>query len=242
MLKYTIAIIVMFVVSLSSLPSAVAEAEGQAEGQTIAGTIQIVATKVKTEGAKSDKEVIVYLEKVEGEFKLVPPAKPAIIDQKGLVFVPHILAVQKGTTVTFKNSDAADHNVFCVDKCCKLVDDINSKKPKFLDLGNFPGGKEASYTFTLPGAGVILCKLHPEMAAYVVVLESPHFTVAIIDGETQSATFSISNVPPGKYLLKTWNKRTESPGMAIEVAAADVTDVKIEMARKKKKPRKKRKK
>lgn len=205
------------------------------ESQTVSGTVQVVGTKVKTQGAKSDKYVVVYLEKVGDQVYPAPPSEPALLDQIALVFVPHVLAVQKGTTVEFLNSDTTDHNVFCVDECCKLVEDLNSKKPEFLNLGNFPGGAKASYTFNLAGEAVMLCKLHPEMAAYIIVLETPYFTVAEIEESSQSASFSVANVPPGKYIVKTWNKRCESPEQEITVGDDGAAEVAVELQRKQRK-------
>ena len=161
------------------------------------------------------------------------------MDQKGLVFVPHVLPVRQGTSVDFINSDSTDHNVFCVDDCCALVEDINAKKPKFLDLGNFPGGQRASHTFTIPGEAVVLCKLHPEMAAYIIVLETPFFTLAQIDADTQSAHFSIDNVPVGNYILKTWNKKTVSVEKAVTIT--DGTDVQADITLQKKQRRRRKK-
>ncbi len=184
---------------------------------SVSGTIQVSGTKVKTTGAKSGKDVVVYLEKVGGGDYPPPPEEHAVIDQKNLVFVPHVMAVQKGATVDFVNSDTTEHNVFCVDECCKIVGDLNARKPKFLDLGNFPGGAKASHTFTIPGEGVMLCKLHPEMSAYIIVVESPYFTMAEIDGDSQSAKYVIPKVPPGEYTLKAWHKKLTVPEQTITV-------------------------
>lgn len=203
---------------------------------SVSGTIQVTNTKLKTEGAKSDKEVIVYLERVDGA-KMPPPTDHAVLDQSRLVFIPHVMAIQTGTTVDFVNSDTTDHNVFCVDDCCKLVEDITKKKPAFLDLGNFPGGKTASHTFLAPGEGVMLCKLHPEMAAYIVVIDTPYFTVAEIDGTSQTAGFTIENVPPGNYVMKTWNKRCESTEQEITVGTGESAGLKIDLQRKQRKRR-----
>ena len=205
---------------------------------SVSGTIQVTNTKLKTEGAKSDKEVIVYLERVDGA-KMPPPIDHAVLDQSRLVFIPHVMAIQAGTTVDFVNSDTTDHNVFCVDECCKLVEDITKKKPAFLDLGNFPGGETASHTFSTPGEGVMLCKLHPEMAAYIIVVDTPYFTVAEIDGTSQTAGFTIENVPPGNYLLKTWNKRCEPTEQVITVGAGEDAGLSIDLQRKERKRKRK---
>lgn len=209
------------------------------EVYTVSGAVQVTNTKLTTEGAKNQKAVVVYLEKI-GEQKYPEPSdKPVVLDQKGLVFIPHVMVIQKGTTVEFLNSDTTDHNVFCVDDCCKIVEDINGKKAKFLDLGNFAGGQKASHTFNIPGESVMLCKLHPEMAAYIVVLETSYFAIAEIDGATQSAKFSIENVPAGKYVVKTWNQRVESAEQEIVVGNGSADDVKIDLKRKQRKRRRK---
>lgn len=207
------------------------------EAATVSGSIQVSGTRVKTTGAKNEKIVVVYLEALGDAEHPAPPEAHALIDQANLVFVPHVLAIQKGTTVDFMNSDTTDHNVFCVDECCRLVQNIESKKPKFLDLGNFPGGQRASHTFTIPGEGVVLCKLHPEMSAYIVVVDTPHFCVAEIDDASQSATYSIENVPPGAYVLKTWHKKCEAPDQTITVAEDEDAEADIELQRKQRRKR-----
>ncbi len=204
---------------------------------TVTGKIQVQGSKVKTEGAKSEKDVVVYLEKV-GEVKYpAAPKKHAVIDQLSLVFVPHVLAIQKGATVDFLNSDTTSHNVFCVDDCCKIVEGLKGKKPKFLDLGNFAGGAKASYTFNVPGEAVMLCKLHPEMSAYVVVLDSPYFVLAEINAETQSAQYIIDKVPPGEYVLKVWHKKLAAPEQNVSVTDGGASEADVTLAKKERKRR-----
>lgn len=205
---------------------------------TVSGSIHIKGTKVTTEGPKSRKEVVVYLEKVGEQAYPSAPTESVLLDQKGLVFIPHVTAIQKGTTVDFLNSDTTEHNVFCADEACVLVGDVNGKKREFLDLGNFAGGEKAGHTFNLAGEAVMLCKLHPEMAAYIIVLETPYFTVAEIDGATQTASFSIDAVPAGKYVVRTWNKWCESIDQELEVGENDASDLRIDMQRKQRKRRK----
>src|SRR5271169_228412 len=72
-------------------------------GGAVAGTIE---GKVSG-GANS----VVYVDTIQG--KTFPaPAKPYLMDQKGLMFQPHVLAIQVGATVEFQNSDTVQHNVF----------------------------------------------------------------------------------------------------------------------------------
>ena len=202
---------------------------------TVSGSIHINGTKVTTEGPKSRKDVVVYLENVGEQAYPSPPTESIVLDQKGLVFIPHVMAIQKGTTVDFLNSDTTEHNVFCPDEACQLIENINSKKPEYLDLGTFAGGEKASYTFNRSGEAVMLCKLHPEMAAYIIVLETPYFTVAEIDGATQTASFSIEDLPPGKYVVRTWNKWCESQQQEITVSDDGADALTIDLQRKQRK-------
>ncbi len=66
--------------------------------------------KISVFRARRSADVVVYLADVPGTFK--PPADHPRMDQKNLVFVPHVLPVVVGTTVEFANSDNVKHNVY----------------------------------------------------------------------------------------------------------------------------------
>jgi plastocyanin len=176
---------------------------------TVSGVIRVEKARVKTSGAKSFKDVIVYLKPlVPGMYP--PPAAHAVMDQKGLVFIPHVMAVQRGTTVDFLNSDHDRHNVYF------LYDDTGET----LDIGTWGPGQTVSHTFEKAGLVITLCQLHLEMAAYILVLEYPFFTVSGVDAETRSAGYEIRGVPAGKYELGAWHKKLKMKGGAVEVAVA----------------------
>ena len=180
----------------------------QAAGGTVSGTVHVWKARAKTEGPKNDKSVVVYLEGL-------PSASPAdarlSMDQKGLVFLPHVLAIEKGTTVDFLNNDPEKHNVYF----------LYDKTGETLDLGTWEQGQTVSYTFKETGNVIVLCKLHLEMAAHIVVLDNPFFTVAEIDGETRKARFKLDNIPPGKYILKAWHKKLKMKGKQLEVTVEE---------------------
>ncbi len=157
--------------------------------------------KVTAKGAKHAGDAVIYIDKVPGQ-TFEPPEEHAEMDQKNLVFIPHVLPVLAGTTVDFLNSDDVLHNVFTPDKCAE----------KF-NLGTWPKGQVRSYTFKKLGCeSVLLCNVHPEMEAYVVVLETPYFAVSAKDG-----TYEIKDVPAGKYTLKVWHERLKGKEAAVEV-------------------------
>ena len=191
---------------------------------TITGTIKLFRAIAKTKGPKSSKDVVVYLEKV-ADNNFPAPVRSTLVDQKGLVFIPHVLVVQKGTPIEFRNSDNDKHNVYF------LYDEVSgkTKKTKTLDMGTWMPGQQRSHTFKEPKEVITLCKLHLEMAAYVVVLDNPFFTMASIDAETRQASFTIKNVPPGKYVLKTWHKKLKLMGgsQAVSVETGKATNVEL---------------
>jgi hypothetical protein len=128
-------------------------------------------------------------------------------------FVPHVMAVLKGTTVVFKNSDAVRHNVFTRD-----ADQYN--------LGTWGQGESKSHAFNEVGVIHQLCNVHPEMGALVVVLDNPYFAVSGDDGK-----FSIENVPPGTYTLKSLSEKAGETTRQVTVTAGASTNVRIDLGR-----------
>ena len=131
---------------------------------TVAGVIDVHKARVKTRGAKSFKDVVVYLEPLAPAV-YPPPVEHAVMDQRGLVFIPHVMAVQQGTTVDFLNSDHDRHNVYF----------LYDKTGDTLDIGTWGPGEAVSHTFKETGLVITLCQLHLEMAAHILVLEYPVF-------------------------------------------------------------------
>ncbi len=156
-----------------------------------AGLAQITG-RIVTDDSKIryKANTVVYIEYVEAIFS--PPEKNPIVDQLGLKFVPHVLPVVVGTSVDFLNSDDVLHNVFSPDSCAG----------KF-NLGTWPKNETNTYKYEKIGCeAVLLCNVHPEMEAYVIVLQNPYFAVSDEEG-----TFKIENVPPGEYTVKVWNEK-----------------------------------
>jgi plastocyanin len=147
--------------------------------------------------------VVVYL---EGNL----PSKPvtATMDQKGRRFVPELLVVPEGSTVSFPNLDAIFHNVFSL------------SKPKAFDLGNYPKEQTRLVTFPKPGVVYVYCHLHPNMAAAVVVTPNRWCATASPEGK-----FSLAGVPAGKYTAVAWHKAAgyfRTPVEVVERRASEV--------------------
>jgi plastocyanin len=158
----------------------------------------VVSGTVVVKGVKSSADAVITLE--SPGLELSPPAEPVKIDQKGFRFIPHVVVVQTGTTIRFLNNDPEPHNVY-------------SPEGRY-NLGTWPTGDTRDHVFKKPGVYSQLCNIHPDMLAFVVVVDTPHFAVTDAKG-----AFAIRNVPPGKYTLVAWHEKKDGFEREVEVVA-----------------------
>lgn len=155
-------------------------------GSSVHAASGVVQGAVTVAGGRSAANVVVSL--MAPGLAAAPPRTPIEMDQKRFLFVPHVLPVVKGTTVRFLNSDKEDHNVY-------------SPQGGY-NLGTWPPGQTRDQVFDKPGVYTQLCRIHPDMEAFIVVLDTPYFAVTDENGR-----YAIKNVPAGEYTLRTWGKR-----------------------------------
>ena len=168
-----------------------------------AGTIQ-----GKVSGPKG--ESVVYVETIAG--KTFPaPTEHAGMDQKGLMFVPHVIVIMAGTTVDFQNSDSVNHNVFWPS--------VAGDKKLGHNLGTWPHGEKRSFKYDKPGVVPLLCNVHPEMEAYVIVSPTPYFAKADSAGE-----YKIENVPDGTYTVTAWKEGAKPHSNQVTVSGTTKAD------------------
>src|ERR1700693_6614272 len=120
--------------------------------------------KVSVQGIKSAENIAVYVD-VIADKKFDPPKDHVVVDQRKMAFLPHVVAVQQGTTVDFLNSDPVGHNVYWPS--------ISGNKKLAHNMGTWPQGQKKSFQFVDPGVAAMLCNVHPEMSGYVVVVQTP---------------------------------------------------------------------
>ncbi len=155
-------------------------------------------------------ESVVYVEAPAGKTFPTPTQEP-VIDQKGLMFQPHIVAVQQGTTVQFLNSDSVAHNVFWIS--------VGGNKKLGHNLGTWPQGEKRPFKFDNPGAVSLLCNVHPEMSGYVVVSPTPYFAKTDKSGE-----YKIENVPDGSYSVTAWHEGAKNQSKPVTVTGDSNAD------------------
>jgi plastocyanin len=196
----------MMTTSMKALIPAIACAVLLSARVTWAGDIQ---GKVNVQGLRSAENVAVYVDTIPGK-SYEAPAKHAVVDQSHLKFVPHVIVVLKGTTVDFLNSDSVGHNVYWPS--------VSGNKKLARNLGTWPQGQSKSFQFNDLGVAPLLCNVHPEMSAYVVVVSTPYFAVTDKEGQ-----FQIKDVPPGHYTLKTWSEAGKPTTQAVDVSGASAS-------------------
>lgn len=153
---------------------------------------------------------VVYVDSIAGKSFPAPKDHP-VVDQKGLLFSPHIVAVQQGTTVEFLNSDNVAHNVFWTS--------VGNDKKAGHNLGTWPKGEKRPYTFDKSGVVPLFCNVHPDMAGYIVVSPTPYFA------ETDDAgSYTIKDVPDGSYTLTVWHEGAKDQSKPVTVSGGAKAD------------------
>jgi plastocyanin len=151
-----------------------------------AGTVRhLIEVDPKTKGLK---DAVVWLEGVPASdvAKREAPEEPVVMDQQNYAFVPHVLAVEVGREVEFRNSDSANHGVTA-----------SSPEPKNrFDVVTPPGGRQSHRFVASKSPVAIGCPIHGMMAAWVYVFDHPYHAVSDEHGE-----FRLPPVSPGHYML-----------------------------------------
>ncbi len=152
---------------------------------------------------------VVYLESAPQPAFEANDQRRARMDQRDERFVPHVLAIVRGTWVDFPNDDKTYHNVFSL-----------SKTQEF-NLGRYAAGHSKAIRFETPGIVRVFCDIHSHMSAFILVFAHRFFAVTDDDGR-----YHIDNVPPGTYTVVVWNEtvRGDLPQRTVTIGA-DGSDV-----------------
>ena len=146
---------------------------------------ELVEVEPETKGLR---DAVIWLEGVPETEDAAgdAPEEKVVVDQRNYAFVPHVVAVEAGREVEFRNSENANHGVT-----------VTSTEPNNrFDIVIPPGGRQ-SFRFVASKSPVAIhCPIHGSMAAWVYVFDHPYHAVTGKHG-----AFRLPTVPPGRYTL-----------------------------------------
>ena len=160
--------------------------------------------------AKGDlQNVIVFVSDGLGDRTFDPPAQPAVVEQKGCMYAPHVLAVRANQPLHVVNDDPTSHNIHPTP--------ANNREWNKAE----PPGSSVDESFAREEIAIpVKCNLHPWMHGYVAVFKHPYFAVTGKDG-----SFDLSSLPPGTYTIKAWHEKLGTSTQTITVGANETKEI-----------------
>jgi plastocyanin len=149
--------------------------------------------------------VVVYVSAgLEGK-TFPPPQQPAVFEQKGCQYRPHVLAVQANQTINIINSDETTHNIHPTPSNNR---EFNMTQPHAMPMEKTFAREEIA----IP----VKCNVHPWMKGYIAVLKHPYFAVT-----DKSGAFDIKDLPPGTYTITAWQEKLGAQTQQLTVGSGE---------------------
>jgi len=171
-----------------------------------AGSPQADVRAVVRVGDRPSGRAVIWLS--GGDRPRVPTLQHPILDQRNMAFDPRVLVVQVGTTVDMPNNDRVLHNVF------------SFRDGKRFDLGLYPVGTLRRVTFDHAGVSRVFCNIHPNMAAYVLTVETPYYGIT-----DEAGAVTIPRVARGTYTYHAW--RPGAPELTGSITVDDPVTLEV---------------
>jgi plastocyanin len=176
-----LSIVVLLVMGVSFLP---------AQAGNVSGKIRLAKTSgaAEEQAAGGKENVVLWL---EGATESKPPDMPVRISQKNLQFAPQFVVAVIGQKIEMPNDDDVVHNVYSFTGASTF------------NLGLYAKGEVRNVAFDHVGIVDVFCSIHPQMHARIFVVPTKYFAASL-----PGHSFSLTDVPPGKYVLKAWHERS----------------------------------
>lgn len=108
--------------------------------------------------------------------------------QQNIAFVPNVLIVPVGATVSFPNKDKVRHHVY------------SFSKPAKFEIKLFARDETRSYRFVSAGAVALGCNIHDSMSGFIKVVDTPYAVKSGADGHAR-----IAGLPGGAARVTIWH-------------------------------------
>lgn len=169
----------------------------------------VVAQEVMADAKGDLQNVIVFVSDGLGNRTFDPPSQPAVVEQKGCMYQPHVLAVRANQPLELVNDDSTSHNIHPVPANNR---EWNKAEP--------PGSKMDEVFSREEVAIPVKCNVHPWMRGYIAVFKHPYFAVTGKDG-----AFDLSNLPPGTYTIKAWHEKLGTATQTVTIGANETKEI-----------------
>jgi plastocyanin len=169
----------------------------------------VVAQEVMADAKGDLQNVIVFVSEGLGDRTFDPPSQPAVVEQKGCMYQPHVLAVRANQALELVNDDSTSHNIHPVPANNR---EWNKAEP--------PGSKMDEVFAREEVAIPVKCNVHPWMRGYIAVFKHPYFAVTGKDG-----AFDLSNLPPGTYTIKAWHEKLGTATQTVTIGANETKEI-----------------
>ena len=177
-----------------------------------------VVVRVFDEHGEPVPDIAVYAEPLDSSVSggAVAGGPPAIMDQIGSQFVPHILVVQTGAEVFFPNNDTVSHHVY------------SFSEAKTFQLDLYRGNPHPPQVFDKAGLVVLGCNIHDSMLGFILIVDTPFFGKTDAEGETRLPGLQ------GGYRVNIWTPRVGERHLPVaqevSLAASENRDVTFQFA------------
>jgi plastocyanin len=169
----------------------------------------VLAQEVMADAEGDLQNVIVFVSDGLGDRTFDPPSQPAVVEQKGCMYQPHVLAVRANQPLELINDDPTSHNIHPVPANNR---EWNKAEP--------PGSKMEEAFAREEVAIPVKCNVHPWMRGYIAVFKHPYFAVTGKDG-----SFDLSNLPPGTYTIKAWHEKLGTVTQSVTIGANETKEI-----------------
>jgi plastocyanin len=155
------------------------------------------------------QNVVVFISEGLGDRTYDPPQQPAVIEQKGCVYKPHVVALRANQELDVVNNDATTHNVH--PQPANNRESNNAQAP----------GTHVNMTFPREEIAIPMkCNVHPWMRSYIAVFKHPYFAVT-----GKGGTFELNNLPPGNYTIQAWHEKLGKSTQKISVGPGETKEL-----------------
>jgi len=154
------------------------------------------------------RNVVVYIK--DAMYRGALPATRAELRQEHETFIPHTVAITRGSSVDFPNGDPFFHNVFSLSRAANF------------NLGRYERGQSRAREFTKAGTIKVYCDIHSHMSATILVFDHPYFTIPGPDG-----SFELPAIPAGQYTIVGWHERVGERLERVRVEAGKAASIEL---------------